>query len=680
MNGRTLVAVNFSSLDGDYSSDASRERDAQNQVINIIDKRCAALFATNLKRQRPCHASFRSASSLHESLQDSGTWPCAYAVSAGKSTALFWNTDIFEAIDEIEGDGGLQFDENTPIERCAFRGLRSASDHRVKFILVACHGPKKASQGISKKERIRHLVEDFKRLSSGLGNLPVIFGGDFNLNHVELQQCFEDAVGCDHEFSGNIETDGSIEYQTNRTSCSRFWMMWHVDHPPSTGLVNYYTFDDRESGKFQDAPCKLHHNPSRVEFGGNALADELTSGQTRLHKAAQGGNTERVRRLLEELIDVNATDSEGCTPLHFAAGSAHVEIVKVLADNGANIEAQDADGSTALHYAASNGHTDTIKALVECGADVDAIDDEHGTALHFAASNGHGETVVALVELGADVDAADDDGSTALHYAAGNNHDTVAEYLCQEGADVDTVDIGGFTALHLAAQEGHVQTVKLLVETCEADVRAENDFGKTPLDLAVDHDHGEVAEFLEQSDSMLPVNPSEVIPRGDHPEDITACDEFGRTALHRAARDGDEERVRHLVRDGADVRAKAINGETALHLAARSGKSRTIVVLVMECGADVHDVDNDGETPLHTAASCGRLEAVKALIEDCGADAGIKDSASKTACQLANQFSYSNVVEYFTERQATSSTGNGEFARDGVDVATDFDELTLNES
>ena len=50
---------------------------------------------------------------------------------------------------------------------------------------------------------------------------------------------------------------------------------------------------------------------------------------------------------------------------------------------------------------------------------------------------------------------------------------------------------------------------------------------------------------------------------------VDARDRTGETALHKAATEGSEECVRHLVRAGADVNAASSAGATPLHLAAK---------------------------------------------------------------------------------------------------------------
>ena len=98
----------------------------------------------------------------------------------------------------------------------------------------------------------------------------------------------------------------------------------------------------------------------------------------------------------------------------------------------------------------------------------------------------------------------------------------------------------------------------------------------------------------------------------------------GETPLHKAAGEGDAERVQAPITAGADVNAKDITGKTPLLLAARYGRSETVRALI-NAGANINATNNDGYTPLLLAAGYGRSERVRTLV-DAGADVcGITD-------------------------------------------------------
>ena len=92
----------------------------------------------------------------------------------------------------------------------------------------------------------------------------------------------------------------------------------------------------------------------------------------------------------------------------------------------------------------------------------------------------------------------------------------------------------------------------------------------------------------------------------------------GHTPLMRAALDGNTERVRELIGEGADINQRDDNDRTALMFAVINRHYETMKVL-LEYGADVNAKSNKEGTALMAAALAGDLQMVQALL-DKGAD------------------------------------------------------------
>jgi hypothetical protein len=87
----------------------------------------------------------------------------------------------------------------------------------------------------------------------------------------------------------------------------------------------------------------------------------------------------------------------------------------------------------------------------------------------------------------------------------------------------------------------------------------------------------------------------------EHPDLVSSKDEqYGQTPLHIAVFNGHKDVVEFLLANKADVNARAKNGSTPLHLAAGKG-NKEIVELLLANKAELNAVDNDGWTPLHSA-------------------------------------------------------------------------------
>ncbi|XP_064230585.1 60 kDa lysophospholipase isoform X2 [Aotus nancymaae] len=77
-----------------------------------------------------------------------------------------------------------------------------------------------------------------------------------------------------------------------------------------------------------------------VELGSDLSLVDF-NGQTPLHTAARGGRTEAVAMLLQGGVDVNARDTDGLSPLLLAVRGRHPGIVGLLRAAGASLSAQE---------------------------------------------------------------------------------------------------------------------------------------------------------------------------------------------------------------------------------------------------------------------------------------------------------------------------------------------------
>lgn len=171
-----------------------------------------------------------------------------------------------------------------------------------------------------------------------------------------------------------------------------------------------------------------------VLAGGLRLVVRARLGDALRH-AAERGDTERVRFLLDHWADPNARLPRGhaTTPLHFAALRGHAEVARLLLDHGADVNAKASCDFTALHLAAENGDVATVRLLLDRGADLNAIDlDSRTNALGFALECQNWEAAKLLILAGSDVNIPAEPGLMPLDIAAG--HDDVVALLLQRGA------------------------------------------------------------------------------------------------------------------------------------------------------------------------------------------------------------------------------------------------------
>ena len=95
---------------------------------------------------------------------------------------------------------------------------------------------------------------------------------------------------------------------------------------------------------------------------------------------------------------------------------------------------------------------------------------------------------------------------------------------------------------------------------------------------------------------------------------VDELDAFGLTALYRAARHGNTQKVAKLLKKGADPNKKTACGFYPLHIAAFWGEHK-IVRMLVEAGADVNVTNDAGWTSLHSASLCAGLEGRRMVID-----------------------------------------------------------------
>ena len=145
-----------------------------------------------------------------------------------------------------------------------------------------------------------------------------------------------------------------------------------------------------------------------------ADVNAIVNGGTALHLAAQSGNFDTVKLLIDRKAAVAAIDLNGRTPLHLAAESGRVEIAQLLLEQGVNVDARDSRGSTPLFGAVENQHISMVRWLLDSGASITLQNQSQATALNAAVRNDDVAMVKLLLEKGVAADQATIDAALAV--------------------------------------------------------------------------------------------------------------------------------------------------------------------------------------------------------------------------------------------------------------------------
>ena len=248
-------------------------------------------------------------------------------------------------------------------------------------------------------------------------------------------------------------------------------------------------------------------------------------------------------------------------------------------------------------------------------------------ALFKAAKQGDAEKIAKLRKKALQVTWYDDDDNTPLHHAVqGGHRAAVYELLKREGASaINAINLEAETPFTLAVQHGHTEIARLMLSIGEVDVNKQNALGQTALHLAVEYKAGAdmIRLLLAASADIHAKDFQKRTP-------LSLAREMGDTqsvelmrrenpALRLAAREGNVEKMRCLLAEGADLNARDLAGDCALAEALDFEQWEAVDMLV-EAGARLTLCEMIGR---------GDINDVKALLEY-GADVNQQTPHFKT--------------------------------------------------
>src|SRR5215510_6785299 len=202
-------------------------------------------------------------------------------------------------------------------------------------------------------------------------------------------------------------------------------------------------------------------SPIAPASGGNTVSERLLD-------AAAAGDVAEIAAALGAGADIDSRDANGRTALLVATRAGQTEAVRRLLDDEPDVDLQDDQLDNPFLYAGAEGLLDILRLVNEAGADPSITNRFGGTALIPASERGHVQTVRYLLEeTDVDIDHVNRLGWTALLEAIvlGNGdqaHQDVVELLIAHGADLDIPDKDGVRPLAHARARGQVEIAKAL--------------------------------------------------------------------------------------------------------------------------------------------------------------------------------------------------------------------------
>eukprot|EP00026_Physarum_polycephalum_P002276 Phypoly_transcript_02282.p1 GENE.Phypoly_transcript_02282~~Phypoly_transcript_02282.p1 ORF type:complete len:904 (+),score=144.77 Phypoly_transcript_02282:302-2713(+) len=293
-----------------------------------------------------------------------------------------------------------------------------------------------------------------------------------------------------------------------------------------------------------------------------------TEGEAPILKAADGGNLEIMKLLLEMGADINSMDSENMTVLQCAIMGGHSQLADFLLDSGAVWQTGKAKYST-LYIACASGLPGIAQRLISMGADVNEIDSKKTFPLKGVAESGHLDILFLLMQAG--VSSSDHTTAEALRAACmkikhEESDDRVTPF-------VDTEERENPKAKKEQAWGRHAEVIKIL---------------------------------LNRGTPILP------------------------HSVFNIAFTGNVDLLRELARKNVDFEIRSANGTTPLICAAMSGHLRAVEAIIelqmarkKETFATtaqrmINAQNNKKETSIIKAAASGRAGVVEYLLKHAG--------------------------------------------------------------
>jgi ankyrin repeat protein len=260
-----------------------------------------------------------------------------------------------------------------------------------------------------------------------------------------------------------------------------------------------------------------------------------------------------------------------------------------------------------LPDAAKSQDQKMVQALLSQHADVDARSDDGSTALLWAAHWNDLATAALLLHAGADANAANDFQMTPLSQACLNGSAALVDLLLKSGAKPNLAIATGETPLMTCAKSGNVEAVRALIAHDAAINAKEPEQNQTALMWAAAERHPAVVKALIDANA-----------------DLQAHSKKGYTALHFAAREGDQESVRLLLAAGVNVNLRTqpdVDAEPRAETLV-AGRGRTRVR-----GGSFYrkSASTAGYTPLLVATVRGEIPLALFLLDQ-GADPNVLDA------------------------------------------------------
>ncbi|CAM4160924.1 ankyrin repeat domain-containing protein [Zobellia nedashkovskayae] len=293
-------------------------------------------------------------------------------------------------------------------------------------------------------------------------------------------------------------------------------------------------------------------------------------------------------------LELNSTDEHGNGIFNYAAQGGNIDVLKKLVERGVSIKKNEGTGENAILFAsrggrgASNG-IEVFKYLESLGLNANVSSKNGVTPLHNLARSSEDIKVFEyLVTKGVDPNAVDNEGNTALLNAAQRNSLKAITFFAEKSKNIDQKDKGGRTALAIAVQNNSADVVSYLI-SIGADVNV------------IDEKGNNLAAYLFGTRGKIRDYDAKVAALTEKGFDFKKAQGDKSTVWHLAVAKNDLKLLKKVNAFGADINAKDADGNTPLHYAAMITENAGVLRYLLANGADTASTTEFGETALDLA-------------------------------------------------------------------------------
>jgi ankyrin repeat protein len=380
-----------------------------------------------------------------------------------------------------------------------------------------------------------------------------------------------------------------------------------------------------------------------------------------LHWAANKGNVELVKILLEKGADINLSDDKGAIPIAFAAanGQANPKLYELFFNAGINpkqkfrngatllllsipndkelkladylstkgLSLKDTDdlGNTAFNYAARSGDVKLLQNILKRGIKYD------GRAL-VIASQGTRATATTLEaykylveDLKINPNSVGDEGENVLHnLVRKQKQEDIIAYFLAKGVDVNHQDKVGNSVL-MNASRAETAVIKSFISSVK-NINAVNAKGMTALSFTIENGSPEMVEFLLANGAKTNI----IDTKGNN------LAYYLIQSVRKDGKDGFDEKLSLLKNSGFDITIPQKDGNTLYHLAVAKN-DLNLFKKITDFGIEINTKNKEGMTALHKAALTAKDDTILKYLVAQGAKKDIKTEFDETAYDLANE-------------------------------------------